>query len=120
LVSGVYTWRKLKLGELDRPLKNWLEERIALLSKWLTGRLSKFTWYILPFISVLTILSINVFYERKNLLDVLSNEESLYGLLFGLLIGLAVGYYFVFRIRKSQIRNLEFLKDLYNRLCQIS
>lgn len=120
LVSGLYAWKKLKLGKLDQPLKKWLEERIALLSKWLTGRFSRFTLYILPFISILTILSIHVFYERKDLIDVLNNQESVSGLVAGLLVGLAVGYYFVYKIRKNQIRNLDFLKDLHNRLCQIS
>jgi hypothetical protein len=116
LFSGLLSWYKLQNNKFNQPVKNWLEVRINLLSKWLTGRYSRLYIYYIPFLYILTILSIHVYFENKLFIEVLKTEESIYGLIVGFPIGLFVSYYAVRRIRRYELRNLEFLKDLYNRL----
>ena len=94
--------------------------RIRLLSKWLTGRFSKLYLFVIPILYILTVLSIHVYYENKSFIDVLNTEESVIGLIVGAPIGLFVSYFAVRRIRRYQLNNLNFLKDLYGRLCNVS
>jgi uncharacterized membrane protein YraQ (UPF0718 family) len=104
----------------NQPLKNWLEARINLLSKWLTGRFSKLYLFSIPLIYVLTIFSIHVYFENKLFIEVLSTEESVIGLIVGTAIGLLISYSLAKKIRQYQIHNLEFLKDLHARLGNLS
>ena len=60
-----------------------------------------------------------MYYEYKPFLEVLKNQESMYGLLLGFIIGLFVAFYAVGKIRKYQLKNLEILKDLHTRLCDV-
>jgi len=53
-------------------------------------------------------------------MDVLHTEESIMGLIVGAPIGLFVSYFAVGKIRRYQLHNLGFLKDLYARLCNLS
>jgi competence protein ComGC len=119
LVSGVLSWYKLQNNRYNQPLKNWLEDRINLLTKWLTGRFSKLYLFLIPFLYVLIVLSIHVYFENKPFIDVLNTEESIIGLIVGIPIGLFVSYFGVRKIRKYQLNNLEFLKDLHSRLCNL-
>lgn len=118
LISGMNAVKKLKIKSLDQPLSALLEERVILLSKWLTGKFSKLYLYILPPISLLLILSIHVFFESQSFKEVLNDQESCYGLIMGFLAELVVAYAFVLKIRKKQLIDLDFLKDMYNRLIQ--
>jgi RsiW-degrading membrane proteinase PrsW (M82 family) len=97
-------------------LKEWLGERIKHLSKWLTGSYNKLYIVLIPLIYALMVLSIHVYYENAPYLEVLKNEESIIGLIIGALIGLFVSFFAVTKIRKYELKNLEFLKDLYGRL----
>jgi competence protein ComGC len=119
LVSGVLSWYKLQNNRYNQPLKNWLEDRINLLTKWLTGRFSKLYLFLIPFLYVLIVLSIHVYFENKPFIEVLNTEESIIGLIVGIPIGLFVSYFGVRKIRKYQLNNLEFLKDLHSRLCNL-
>lgn len=119
LISGLLSWHKLQKNKYNQPLKNWLEERINLLSKWLTGKLSKLYIFLIPFLYVLIVLSIHVYFENKSFIDVLNTEESIIGLIIGAPIGLFVSYFGARKIRKYQLHNLEFLKDLHGRLCNV-
>jgi hypothetical protein len=119
LISGLLSWYKLQNNRYHQPLKNWLEVRINLLSKWLTGRFSKLYIIIIPVLYVLTVLSIHVYFENKLFVDVLHTEESITGLLVGAPIGLFASFYGVQKIRRYQLHHLEFLKDLYDRLCKM-
>jgi competence protein ComGC len=119
LVSGVLSWYKLQNNRYNQPLKNWLEDRINLLTKWLTGRFSRLYLFLIPFLYVLIVLSIHVYFENKPFIDVLNTEESIIGLIVGIPIGLFVSYFGVRKIRKYQLNNLEFLKDLHSRLCNL-
>jgi len=119
LVSGIASvmiWDKLNNNKSGIPLKTWLEQRIQLLSGWLYGKYSKAYMVLLPILLVLINLSIHVYYENKLMVEVMKDEESLFGLAFGSLIGMAVAFYLVAKIRKYQVTNLEYLKKLYGQL----
>jgi len=117
LISGLLSWYKIQNNRYNQPLRNWLEVRINFLSKWLTGRFSKLYIFLIPFLYILTVLSIHVYFENKSFIEVLNTEESVIGLIVAAPIGLFVSYFVARRIRKYQLHNLEFLKDLYGRLC---
>ncbi|MDP3642137.1 MAG: hypothetical protein Q8S54_02985 [Bacteroidota bacterium] len=116
LIVSVLSWKKLQNNKYNLPLKDWLEQRIKLLTKWLLGRYSKLYILLIPVLLVMINLSIHVYYERKPFTEVLQNEESIYGLTIGFIIGLFVAYYAVNKIRRYQIKNLEFLKELHSQL----
>ncbi len=118
-ISGLFSWYKLQNYKYSQPLSNWLETRIKLLTKWLTGRFSKSYIYLIPFLYLLTVLSIHVYFENKSFIEVLNTEESIIGLIVGIPIGLFVSYYVVLKIRKYQLHNLEFLKNLQGRLYKL-
>lgn len=117
LVSGLWSWYKLQNNSYHQPLKNWLEARIELLSGWLTGRFSKLYLFLIPFLYTLIVFSIHVYFENKPFMEVLHTEESVVGLIVAAPIGLFVAYYGARRIRKYQLQQLDFLKDLHRRLC---
>lgn len=119
LVVSLLSLHKLQNNKYNLPLKVWLEQRIRLLSGWLLGKYSKVYMVLIPFLLVMINLSIHVYYEYKPFLEVLKNQESLYGLLFGFIIGIFVAFYAVGKIRKFQLKNLEILKDLHARLCDV-
>ncbi len=119
LISGLLSWYKIQNNRYNQSLKNWLETRINLLSKWLTGKFSKLYLFLIPFLYVLTVLSIHVYFENKSFIEVLNTQESIIGLIVGAPIGLFVSYFGARKIRKYQLHNLEFLKDLHGRLCNL-
>lgn len=116
LIASSYSWNKLQNNRYNLSLKEWMEQRIKMLSKWLLGRYSKSYIVLLPILMVLIMLSIHVYFENKLFVEVMKSKESIYGLTVGFIIGLFVSFYAVNKIRKYQLKNLEFLKDLYNRL----
>ena len=119
LLSGILSWYKIQNSKYNLTLKDWLNERINLLSKWLTGKFSKLYLFVIPILYVLTVLSIHVYFENKSFIEVLNTEESVIGLIIGAPIGLLVSYFVVRKIRRYQLNNLNFLKDLYSRLCNV-
>lgn len=119
LVVSLISLKKLQNNKYNLPLKAWLEQRIKMLSGWLLGKYSKLYIVLIPFLLVMINLSIHVYYEFKPLSEVIKNQESMYGLLFGFIIGLFVTFYAVGKIRKYQLKNLEILKNLHARLCDV-
>jgi hypothetical protein len=119
LVVSLFTLNKLQKNKYNLPLREWLEQRIKMLSGWLLGKYSKLYMILIPFLLVMINLSIHVYYEFKPFTEVMKNQESMYGLLFGFIIGIFVAFYAVGKIRKYQLKNLEILKDLHARLCDI-
>lgn len=113
LISTVLTWRKLNRNINNLPLKLWLEKRIKLLTEEIT---SNWIWLVIPLLAIPSILSIHVYYEHKLFLEVLAQEESVYGLIFGLIIGGMVAVFFVFKIRKYQKKQLVNLQKIYKKL----
>ena len=116
LIISLLSWNKLQSNKCNLSLKDWLEQRIKLLSRWLLGKYSKLYIVLIPLLLVMINLSIHVYFEYRPFLEVMKNEESIYGLAIGFLIGLFVSYFGISKIRKYQIRNLEFLKELYSHL----
>jgi len=116
LIIGILSFRKMQNKAFNQPLKSWLEVRINLLSKWLTGRYSKSYLYVTPFLYLLIVLSIHVYFEKISFIETFNSEESIIGIIVGTPIGLFVSYYAMRKIRKYQIKKLEFLQDLLKRL----
>jgi hypothetical protein len=120
LLSGLFSWYKIQNDRYNLPLKNWLEVRINMLSKGLTGRFSRLYLFLIPFLYVLIVLSIHVYFEHKSFIEVLKTEESIIALAVGAPIGLFVSYFAARKIRRYELHNLGFLKDLQERLCKVS
>lgn len=116
LTSGLISWYKLQNNKYHQSLEQWLSNRINLLSEWLTGKRSKLHLFLIPVLYILTVLSIHVYFEQKPFLEVLNTEDSVFGLIVAAPIGLFVSYYAVRKIRKFQLQNLQFLKDLHHRI----
>jgi len=116
-IISLFSFNKLKNNEFNIPLKEWLEQRITLLKNWLLGKYSKSYIVLLPILVLMIILSIHVYYEYKPFAEVVKNEESIFGLLVGYPIGLLVSFYAINKIRKFELKNLEYLKELHQRLC---
>jgi undecaprenyl pyrophosphate phosphatase UppP len=117
LVVSLVEWNKLQNNKYNVPLKEWVEERIKMLSKWLLGKHSRFYIILLPFLLLMINMSIHVYYEYKTFIEVLKDMESAYSLIVGFVVGLIVSLIAVRKIRDYQIQNLESLKELHSRLC---
>src|ERR1035437_6480192 len=117
--ASLLSFNKLQNNEFNIPLKEWIEQRITLLTKWLLGKYSKSYIVLLPILVLMIILSIHVYYEYKPFIEVMKNKESIIGLLIGYPIGLLFSFYVINKIRKFELRNLEYLKELHQRLCNV-
>ena len=113
LFSAILSWRKLRYNRYYLPVKKWLETDIAMISKSLTGKLSRSYIVVIPVILILLILSINVYFSGKMFTDVLSSEESVTALIVGATVGLFVSFYAERKIRKFHLKNLNELEELY-------
>lgn len=120
VVFSFVSLNKLQGNKYNLPLKELLEQRIKLLSGWLLGKYSKLYIVLIPVLLAMIMLSIHVYYEYKPFLEVMRNAESIYGMMAGFTIGLFVSFFAVSKIRKYQLKNLEFLKDLHEQLCNIN
>lgn len=116
LAVSVTSWYKLNNDKFNLPVRDWLEQKIKLLSGWLLGRYSKGYFIIIPVLLVMIEVSIHVYFENKPFTEVMKSEESVIGLIVGFIVALAVSYYAVGKIRKYQLKNLEFLKELFEGL----
>jgi hypothetical protein len=116
LLISLLSLKKIQNNKYNLSVKDWLEQRIKLLSGWLLGKYSKLYIAIIPILLVLINLSIHVYYEYKPFIAVMKDSESIYGLIIGFIVGLAVSLYTINKIRKYQINNLEYLKTLYSSL----
>jgi len=116
-VISLLSWIKLRNNKFNLPLKEWVEQRIRLLSKWLLAKYSKLYIVLIPILLVMINISIHVYYEYKPLIEVMKNEESVIGLIIGFIIGVFVSIFALNNIRRYQIKNLGYLKEIYARLC---
>jgi len=119
LISGLWSWYKLQNNLYDLPLKFWLEERIEFLSRWLNRKSAKWSLFLIPVLYVLIVLSVHVYFEHRLFVEVLQTEESLVGLIVGAVVGLTVSFYVFRKIRKYPLDNLEFLRRLYQKHCDV-
>jgi hypothetical protein len=116
LVISLLSWIKLQHNKFNLPLKEWVEQRIRMLSQWLLGKYSKLYIVLLPILLVMINISIHVYYEYKPLIEVMKSEESVIGLTIGFIVGVFVSFYALNKIRKYQIKNLGYLKQIYAQL----
>lgn len=119
LVSGILSWYKIQNNKFNLSLKDWLYERICLITRWLDGKFSKLYYLMIPIIYCLMVLSIHVYFENKPFIEVIKTEESVIGLIVAAPVGLFISFFSVRKIRKYQMKNLQFLKDLYGRLSHV-
>jgi len=113
LIISLLSMNKLKNNKYNLPLKDWLEQRIKMLSNWLLGKYSKLYIVLIPILMIMLMISIHVYFEYKPFVEVMKDEESIFGQILGLLIGLMVSFFAVNKIRKFQLKSLEFLKHLH-------
>jgi hypothetical protein len=112
---------RFKLNKMDKPVKEWLEIEINLLSKWLVGKYSRIDFYLIPILYILTFLSIHVYYSGLYFIEVFRSykfiQEDMWGIIIFtpmLFVGL---FYSLIKLRKHQMKKFQFLKDLHGRLC---
>jgi hypothetical protein len=117
LVISILSWNKLHNNKFNLPLKEWVEQSIRLLSKWLLGKYTKLYIILLPILLLMINISIHVYYEYKPLIEVMKDEESLIGLIIGFIVGVFVSFYALNKIRRYQIKHLRYLKDIHAQLC---
>jgi hypothetical protein len=117
LIVSVVEFNRLQKNKYNVPLKEWVEQRIKLLSKYLLGKHNSIYLILLPFLLLMINLSIHVYYEYKTFIEVLKDKESVSALIVGFVVGLTVSLISVKKIRAYQIKNLESLKELH---CQLS
>jgi len=117
LFVSLLSLNKLQNNEFNIPLKDWLEQRITLLTRWLLGKYSKAYIVLIPILLIMINLSIHVYYEYKPFMEVMKDGESIYGLIIGYPIGLFISFYGIGKIRRYELKNLEYLKEMHERLC---
>jgi len=116
LITSIISIKKLKNNKNRMPLKTWLKNRIDILSNWLTGKYSKIYIVVIPVLLIMITSSIHIYFENKPSVEVLSNEESIFGLIIGICAGMIASFYAVGKIRRYQMNNLIRLKELYKEL----
>ena len=123
LFYGSWFWSKFQSNRFDQPVTCWLDKRIKLLSKWLSGKYRNLEFYLLPLLFLLTISSIHVYYAGLDFVEVFRSEkflnEDLWGMLIFIPIVLAGEFYILVKARKYYLKRLGFLKDLQDRLCNV-
>ena len=116
LIISLFSLKKLQNNKSDLSVKDWLEFRIRLLSGWLSGKYSKLYVVLIPILVIMINTSIHVYFEYKPLPEVMTNMESVFGQIAGFIVALAVSFYAWKKIRKYQLKNLEYLKSLLSAL----
>lgn len=126
-ISFIYylsSFYKLQNNRYNYSLKDWLEVRVNILSGWLNGRFNKLEFYLFPLLFILTFLSIHAFYANLDFMEVFKSEkfleEDMWGMIVFTPIVLAGGFYTLIKTRKYCLKNLAFLENLHERLCNIS
>jgi len=116
-------WYQFKRSKMDKPVKEWLGIEINYLSKWLIGKYKKIDFFLIPILYILSVLSIHVYYSGLYFVEVFRSDkfinEDMWGLIIFTPILFAGLYYSLIKIRKHQMKKLQFLKDLYGRLCNV-
>jgi hypothetical protein len=115
---------RYKRNRIDKPVKEWLEIEINRLSKWLIGKYRRINYYLIPVLYILSFLSIHVYYSDLYFTEFFRSDKFLNEDLWGMIIFtplIFAGLYFgLNKLRKRQAKKLQFLKDLYQRLCKMT
>lgn len=120
IISG---WRRGKRSKMNKPVKEWLEIEINHLTKWLIGKYRKIDFYLIPILYILSVLSIHVYYSDLHFIEVFRSDkfinEDMWGLIIFSPIVIAGIYYGLLKLRKHQLKKLQFLKDIHQRICNL-
>jgi hypothetical protein len=116
-------WHRFKRSKMDKPVKEWLEIEINLLSKWLIGKYRRINFFLIPIIYILSVLSIHVYYSSLYFIEVFRSDkfinEDMWGLIIFTPILFAGLFYILRKLHRHQMKKLQFLKDLHGRLCNV-
>jgi cytochrome bd-type quinol oxidase subunit 2 len=122
MIAGFRYAYQFRVSKMNQPVKEWLDERIHLLSVWLTGSFRNIEFYLFPVLFILTFLSIHVYYAELSFIEVFQSDkflnEDMWGMIIFIPLLLAGGFYSLKKIRKYHTEKLQFLKDLRNRFNQ--
>ncbi|MFO7656547.1 MAG: hypothetical protein R6W78_05730 [Bacteroidales bacterium] len=123
LYYAIREWRRSKRNKMDKPVKEWLGIEINLLSKWLIGKYRRIDFFLIPILYILSVLSIHVYYSELYFIEVFRSakfiNEDMWGLIIFTPILFAGLFYSLIKLRKHQMKKLQFLKDLHGRLCNV-
>jgi len=116
-------WHRFKRSKMDKPVKDWLGIEVNLLSKWLIGKYRRIEFYLIPILYILSFLSIHVYYSDLYFIEVFRSDkfinEDMWGLIIFTPILFVASFYGLIKLRKYQMKKLQFLKDLHGRLCNV-
>lgn len=71
---------------------------------------------LLPVISLLLLISINVYFSSGSFIRAFQDEENVWGLVFGFLAGFLVALYFTFKINRQHKKDLKVLRNYLHEL----
>ena len=110
LIGYVKGYFKLyTINIVNGTLEENIQQKLNLLKSYLTGsKLSSLI--IIPFV-ILLIISINVFFEKEHIIEVLSNDVTIWGLIFGGIVGIITALWVNKKIRKYHESNLTRLEN---------
>lgn len=121
LFYTIREWYRFKQSKMDKPVKEWLEIEINRLSKWLIGKYKKINLYLIPILYFPVFFSIHVYYSDLHFIEMFRSakfiNKDMWGVIIFTPLVLAGLYYSLIKLRKYQIKKLQFLKDLHGRLC---
>ena len=118
ITANYIVQKRLRSTPINQPLKHWLENKIKLLSGLMKPRPRYVSFIVITVLFLLVDISIQVNMSNMLYIKFMSNKETLMGLIISIPIGLFVSFFASSRLRKFQVKNLEFLNDMYNRLCK--
>ncbi len=120
LFSALWWWYKLNSRDYSKPIKEWLEKNIKIISASLHGKFKRLHILVIPVVYILFVLSINVYFSNNLFVQVVTSEESLIALIAGAIVGLSVSFYVERKIRNYHLRNLKKLEELYTKVIDIN
>lgn len=101
-------------GALTEGVKQGIEKRAVVMEKGF--KRSRWDLAIVYPLGILLTLSIHVFFERKPFLEVMKNEESIWGIMIGLLVGLTAATIYYKKVTKYFGRQM---KEFRNMLAEL-
>jgi hypothetical protein len=116
LISAIRSYQKLEYKNIDQNFKKYLNEQIKFLDKNLKSNHKFILLIFIPVFYSLTVISIHTSFSNFTALELLDSWDKLTPLLFGAIIGLTTAITTSILIRNYQIKNLNFLKDLHERI----
>lgn len=116
-------WHRFQHNKMNKPVKDWIETEINLLSEWLIGKYRRINIYLIPVLYILTFLSIHVYFSDLYFIEVFRSDkflkEDMWGIIIFTPLLFAGLFYSLVKLRNYQMKKLQFLNDLHNRICNV-